>query len=239
MIITGSQGFIGSALAKKVPFRGEVPDRDSEVVFYFGAPSSVIQFNKNLNYCVKETVSGFLELISYCADNGIYFVYPSSATVYNKNNSYAHTKAALEELAGAFNCKSLGLRISAGYGPGEGEKGECASVIYQWCQEMKQGRSPMIYGDGTQTRDFVYIDDITDQILELVKKKETGIKNICTGINTSFNDIVQIINEELGTQIKPVYVDKPKSYIQETRCTPSFASKVDIRKGIRNILQNI
>lgn len=232
--LLGRNGFIGRELAKRIGKFETTPNKNSNIIYYFGSPSSVILFNKNIDYCFRETIGTFLELASLCKDNNIYLVYPSSATVNNKNNSYSRCKACLEEIHLAYGLNALGLRIAAAYGVGEGHKGEYSSIIYQWCKKMKNGERPVIWGDGTQTRDFIYIDDVIDNIMELVEKRATGIYEIGSGINTSFNEIVKIINRVLGTNIEPVYVDKPTDYIQDTPVKP-VNCRVSLEEGIKKI----
>lgn len=236
--LLGRNGFIGGALAKRIKDFDTTPNKDNKVLYFFASPSSVMLFNKNLDYCLRETIDGFLSVISYCRDNNILLVYPSSATVNNKNNSYAHCKAVLEEIHQAYNIPAIGLRISAGYGVGEGHKFDYCSVIYQWCKQMINDERPVIWGDGTQTRDFIYIDDIVDNIMDLVDKKEAGIFEIGTGVNTSFNEIIAIINKELGKDIKPIYIDKPVQYIQDTP-VKAVPFKISIEEGVRRIIKSL
>lgn len=235
--LLGRNGFIGSKIAGRLVNFETIPNKDCDRLFFFGSPSSVIQFEKNIHYCVRETVNSFLSLLEYCSEHGIYLVYPSSATVYNKNNAYARTKAVLEELHLAYNIPALGLRISAAYGPNESHKGKYASVIYQWIQMMKKGERPVIWGDGTQTRDFIFIDDAVDEILSLASKKKTGIVDIGTGVNTSLNEVVATINKVLGTSIEPIYIDKPNNYIQHTP-VKGIANSRTLEKGIRLCLKS-
>ena len=236
--LMGRNGFLGSEIAKRLNHFDTIPNRFSNRIFFFGSPSSVILFNKNIDYCFRETINSFLEVCSLAKQNNIYIVYPSSATVNNKNNSYARCKAALEEIAQGYGIKSLGLRISASYGPGEEHKGEYASIVYQWCKDMKQGKQPVIWGDGTQTRDFIYIDDVIDNIIDLADKRTEGIYEIGTGINTSLNEVVAIINKVLGTDIKPKYIPKPDSYIQETP-VKAVNCKVSLEEGIKLIINSL
>lgn len=228
VLITGRNGFIGSELAKR-----DLPAG----VYYFGAPSSGILFDEDISLCMRETIGHFISLLDRCKRTGEYLIYPSSATVINKNTSYARCKAILEELHLAYGVPALGLRIAAGYGPGESHKGEYASVIYQWCQQMRKGERPVIFGDGTQTRDFIYIDDIVDNIERLARKQTMGIVEIGTGVNTSFNEVVATINKVLGTNIKPVYVPKPGFYVEETP-VKKVPTKYDLTYGIKRILES-
>lgn len=248
--ITGINGFIGGALNRRLlelgweTFSYIRPDVD--YVFLFGSPSSNILFDRNLDRCMSQTIDGFLDAIRYCRDLDIKLVYPSSATVHNKNTTYARCKAALEEIQLAYNTDVLGLRIYAGYGVGEGHKKDYASIIYQFCQQMKNGEQPIIYGDGSQTRDFIYIDDIISYIVQLIydESKPKGIIDVGSGHDTSFNEIVNLINIELGTKIKPIYIDKPSRYVADTHFEAMDFQvkygrpKVNIQEGIRRTLND-
>lgn len=238
--ITGRHGFIGSALAHRLGKSNTFypyPRKDLDILFLFGSPSSNLIFDQNIDYCFEETINNFLTTVQYCRDNGIKLVYPSSATIYNQNTSYAKCKAILELIHKSYGGDILGFRIFAGYGPGEAIKGEYASVVYQFCKDMVKGKSPVVYGDGSQTRDFVYIDDIVDNIVGNLDK--TGIIDIGTGRSTSFNRLIQLINEDLGTNIIPRYQDKPVDYISETNCESPIPCKVSLEDGIHSICKSL
>ncbi len=238
VVVLGRNGLIGKALIKKLTSEDHVvytylrPDVD--VVYFFASPSSQILFNYAPEYCWNETVYGFRNVLEFCAMKNIKLVYPSSATVYNGNNPYAQCKAALEAIHKMSGYKNiLGLRIFAGYGK-EAHKGEYASIIYQFIDAMKHGNRPVIFGDGEQTRDFIYVDDIADAII--AKTDEVGVIDIGTGISTSFNDVVDLINQELGTSIQPLYIAAPTQYIKDTPCQNAIQVKYSLREGIREIL---
>jgi nucleoside-diphosphate-sugar epimerase len=236
--LLGRNGFIGNAIAGRLVDYETVPSHRTNTIFFFSSPSSNILFNDNIGYCMRETISQFISLLDYCKEKDLYLVYPSSATVGNKNNSYARCKAILEELHLAYNIPALGLRISAGYGVGEEHKGRYASTVYQWCKEMKAGKQPVIWGDGTQTRDFIYIDDVVDNIMELVDNHHEGIVEIGTGINTTFNEVVKTINKVLDTNIEPIYIEKPKQYVHETP-VKAVECKVSLEEGINRIIKSL
>lgn len=223
------KGFIAKALMKR-----DLPDG----VYLFGAPSSNVLFDELPDWCRDRTLNELNGAITRVRQTGEYLVFPSSATVYNKNTSYARTKAAVEELWLASGVPALVLRIAAGYGPGEAHKGRFASVVYQWTKMMMNGEAPTIYGDGSQTRDFVFEDDIADTIERWAKEGRTGIFDIGTGVNTSFNEVVETINKVLGTALKPLYVPKPKNYVPETK-VQSVPTNFSLTDGIRAIRESI
>jgi len=107
-------------------------------------------------------------------------IYPSSASVYAKNppphteniipkpsNPYGTAKVECEKLARSYNntVNSIGLRIFAVYGPGEETKQNLSSVINLFLEDVKNSKNPVIFGDGTQTRDFIYVDDVITAII--------------------------------------------------------------------------
>lgn len=233
--ITGSHGFIGSHLKKRFQEDGHTvfsylrPDLDR--LYLFGSPSSQVLFKYAPEYCWSETVAGFSNALRFCEQNGVKLFYPSSATVYTMGNDYARCKATLETLQQDKDV--LGFRIFAGYGYEE-EKGEYASIVYQFCKQMKQGERPIIFGDGSQRRDFIYIDDIVETI---VNADGTGQMDVGSGINYSFLEVVDMINQELGTNIRPYFIDKPVSYIEETICKNPVRTQFSLREGIREICE--
>jgi len=207
-------------------------------VYFFSSPSSIVLFDKELDFCMRDTINDFLNVLQYCKKHNKYLIFPSSATVYNKNTAYAKCKAAIEEIAIAYDIPWLGLRISASFGPGEAHKGEHASVIYQWTKLMMNGESPTIFGDGTQTRDFIYEDDTAGEIARLARENATGFYDIGSGVNTSFNEIVRLINKVLGTNIEPAYVNRPTNYVNSTP-VKGVKTLVSLEDGIREIVKSL
>lgn len=239
--VTGSGGLIGGVLRKRLEELGWETHSylrpDSDFVFLFGAPSSTIQFDKDMDHCFSSTINNFIDAISYCKEKGIKLIYPSSATVQNKNTPYARCKACLEEIQQAYDAKVLGLRIFAGYGEGEGHKREYASVVYQFTKQMLAGERPVVFGDGGQTRDFIYVNDVADFILGHLD--ETGVVDIGTGVNTSFLEVVETINKVIGSNIEPIFVDKPIKYVENTICAHPIKNFTPLSEGIRRIRDKV
>jgi UDP-glucose 4-epimerase len=230
-LLTGETGFIGSALKKeldKIMTEGDHPD----YFFHFGSPPSQRLFDEDY-HCIRETIEGFIEACEYCKRHRCKLIFPSSSTVYDNNDSYSRTKSALEDIAEAYGIDYLALRIFAGYGPGEGHKRSYASPIYLFAKDIVRRRSPVVYGDGTQERDFVYIDDIVRTIIENLET--SGIIDIGTGISYSFNSIIEMINRIYHTNIKPTYVGKPAKYVQSTKCARPLHTHTPIFEGIRRV----
>lgn len=113
------------------------------------------------------------------------------------------------------------------YGGAEEHKGEYANLIAQFADDIAHGESPVIYGDGTQTRDFTHVDDIV-RGLELAADHDIdGIYNLGTGESYSLNTLVDRLNEVLGTDVEPEYVDNPipgDVYVHDTMADTSAMS---------------
>jgi len=238
--ITGRNGLIGGALWARLSSLGwdltPIPSADCDYIFHFGSPSSTVIFDKCLDYCVDESVHSFLSLVRFCRDNKVKLIYASSSATYANTTTYGKCKSALEALQHIYSdVPVLALRPFVIYGPNEEHKGEYASTLYQLIKSMAKGERPVLYGDGTQTRDFIYIDDAVDAIID--KRDEVGFADIGTGTSYQFKDLVGIINEVLGTNLEPVFVGKPKGYIEENLCKNPYKCKVDIREGIRRTLK--
>lgn len=142
------------------------------------------------------------------------------------NTGYKASKLARERYPGCFvnhyDMSLAGMRffsVYQGYGGAEGHKGEYANVIAQFADDIAHGRSPKIYGDGTQTRDLTHVDDIVRGFELTADRELTGIYNLGTGGAYDFNTVVEMINEELGTDVEPEYVENPipdSVYVHDT-----------------------
>jgi nucleoside-diphosphate-sugar epimerase len=237
--IIGRHGFIGSALAKRFKRVNSYPTKKTKILFHFGSTVHP-PFDQNPDYHMSQIITSFLQLLPFCRDNNIFFVYPSSALTYEKDTTFSKCKKILEMLASCYP-NTLGLRIFPVYGGQEKR-----TVIAKWCREMKKGKRPVVYGDGTQTRSFIHIDDVVDQILKLVKDKKTGIADIGSErVATSFNGIIKIINNYLCRQedkyidLNPIYAEQPKNYPEGIDCPNPGKTKVSLKEGIKRICQEI
>jgi UDP-glucose 4-epimerase len=205
---------------------------DADYVFHFGTPSSVVLFNRKPEECIYQTIFGFRRIMKFAEERGVSkVIYPSSGSVYGNapvpqaedmmpepTNLYGVCKLTCEQMAKLASDKvpSIGLRIFAGYGPGEETKGEIASVITLFAKAIMNNEKPLIYGNGEQKRDFIFIEDVLEATLKAAQINYAGIVNVGSGESHSFNEIVDITNKFLGKRVKPHYVDKPIKYLERT-----------------------
>lgn len=220
----------------------KLPKKRYHYVFHLGAPSTTAYYKKDFTKCIDITIHGFINAINFAFKNKARFVYATSGSVYSGIktphsesrilnfdllNIYAKNKAITELIAKTYwpNFKSLGVRILAGYGPGEEHKKTYASVAYSFCQSINSNRSPIIWGDGNQRRDFIFIEDIIEAMLSLALNCPEPIINIGTGQDISFNNLVGLINKILKKNIKPIYVKKPPLYLEKTLADTNLLRK--------------
>ncbi|MEA2015810.1 MAG: SDR family NAD(P)-dependent oxidoreductase [Actinomycetota bacterium] len=115
------------------------------------------------------------------------------------------------------------LRYANVYGPRQDPLGE-AGVIAIFTGRILNGENPIIYGDGNQTRDYVYVDDIVKANLLAMDGKQ-GIYNIGTGIETPVNELVKMFSTVLNKDIKPVYEPPRKGEVQRISLDGTKANK--------------
>lgn len=147
----------------------------------------------------------------------------------------------LNYFEGMYGIERVILRYANVYGLRQDPLGE-AGVIAIFTGRILNEESPIIYGDGNQTRDYAYVEDIVKANLLAIDGKQ-GIYNIGTGIETSVNELVKMFSTILNKDIKPVYEPPRKGEVQrialdgtkakeELRFTPQFSLEEGLKKTI-------
>lgn len=233
--------------------------KDIDYIFHFGSPASIVLFNKDPQGCFDATVKGMYNILEFAKKNQTgKLVYPSTASIYAGNkiphientypqprNMYGAAKLTCESLASAHHnfVKSVGLRIFASYGPGEESKSDFASMVYIFLNDIKNKKNPVIFGDGTQSRDFIYIDDTIDLVLKSTQVDFAGVVNVGSGISTTFNELIQMISTITNVQINPQYIEKKINYVENLRADTNLMNSVfgikprSINEGIKKFAE--
>jgi UDP-glucose 4-epimerase len=221
----------------------------------------VILFNKDPVGCFHATVCGFLNILEWAKKKNIEkLIYASSGSVYGNScipqsediplkpaNLYGVAKLTCETLAKKYfnEVPSIGLRIFAGYGPGEEHKGHFASVITLFLKSIMNNQAPIIYGNGTQKRDFIYIDDIIDAIIASAKVNvKNTIINVGSGKSYSFNEVLDMISNLLNKKVEPIYISKPVNYLENTLADITKMRKIlkispiSLKEGLKRYLSS-
>lgn len=237
---------------------------DVDVLFHLAALSSRNMHEENPQRGARVNVEGFINTVEQVHETGCdTVVYASTSSIYGSQTEpcpedmpvhaatgYEASKLAREkygEYYSDFHDMSMaGMRffsVYQGYGGAEEHKGEFANLIAQFADDIADGTPPVIYGDGTQTRDFTHVEDIV-RGLELAADHELdGVYNLGTGEAYSLNELVAALNERLGTDIEPEYVENPmKNYVHDTMADPSkmrsatgWEPRIDFGEGLDQV----
>ncbi len=239
--------------------------RKCDYVIHEAAHSSAPMFDNEPREGIRVNVIGFLNVLELAKRHDIKkIVYASTSSLYGSfepphredmyvypRTLYEYTMFAREHLARiyyeTFGVRSIGLRYFSVYGPNELHKGRYANVITQflWC--LLKNKQPVIYGDGSQTRDFIFVYDVAEATIMAMENADIDcdIFNVGTGIETTFRDVVKMLNNALGTEIQPKYVPNPiKNYVYRTRADTTkiekklgFKARIEIREGIEMMVE--
>jgi UDP-glucose 4-epimerase len=121
---------------------------------------------------------------------------------------YGIAKYCAEQYVGLYNrlhqTRHSVLRLANVYGPRQDPTGE-AGVVTIFCSRILAGKQPIVYGDGTQTRDYVYVGDAVKAFLAAADRGRPGTWNIGTGVEVSVLDLARIIGEAAGQVIEPAF----------------------------------
>jgi len=140
---------------------------------------------------------------------------------------------------------AIGLRLFSVYGPNETYKKQYANCLTQFLWSMKQGKAPIIFGDGLQTRDLTHVSDVVTAFCTAATSKiQHDIFNVGTGKAYTFNEIVSLLNQALGSNIVPTHIENPiTNYVERTRADTSkakahlgFTTLIDLPQGINTIV---
>ena len=211
---------------------------DVDVLFHLAALSCRNMHEENPRRGCRVNVEGFVKTVEQIRKQGCdTVVYVSTSSIYGSRTepspesiavksqtAYEASKLARERYAEYYahhhGMNMAGLRffsVYQGFGGNEAHKGEYANTIAQFADAIASGEAPELFDDGTQTRDFTHVNDVA-RACELAADHElTGVYNVGTEDPYSFNKMVELINEALGTDIDPEYIECPfDGYVHDT-----------------------
>ena len=218
-----------------------------DTCIHLAAKVSVVDSITNPEETFTVNEHGTLNILEACAKNHVEnFVFASSEAVYGEPkirpimedhtmeplSPYGASKAAGEALLCSYVfCgkikKGITLRFFNVYG--EGQNTQYAGVITKFAENLSKGLSPIIYGDGKQTRDFIYVGDVVKAIIFAAKSREVThgyhAFNVATGKSTSVIDLALIMMKIFGINVKPVFEDERIGEIRDGSANISKAKK--------------
>jgi len=244
----------------------------SDVVVHLSAQGSVQKSFVDVGYNNMQNIDGFTNLLVASGESHVYkFIYASSCAVYGNTDKspiseefcpsplspYASSKLLNDLLGSNLSSKYTsmditGLRFFNIFGPFQDPNGDYAAVIPKWIDACINGRDVNIFGDGEATRDFCYVGNVCDAILEIASldnKFSKGVYNIGSGEATSLNELYSLIvkalsNYNINTSTKKFRylpwrdgdIVHSLSNIELAKNSINFSPKVNLSNGINNIL---
>ena len=230
-----------------------------DLVYHLGIYSSAPMYREDPGL-VGEVIDGMVAMLEYCRSKGSTLVFASTSSIYSGlkpphredmvplvTDFYTEARISAERLANLYavlyGVNSAAMRFFSVYGYHEGAKGRYANLITQFLLSMKRGEAPVVYGDGSQRRDFTFVTDVVDALLRASSVKGFAAYNVGTGVSYTINDMFNRLNRALGTAIRAKYVPMPvANYVMETLADTGkaerelgFRARVSLDEGIAKL----
>jgi nucleoside-diphosphate-sugar epimerase len=219
--------------------------QDVDCIFHLAAIASVQKSIDDPLETNKTNLGGTLNVLLAARDAGARrMIFASSAAVYGDTlqlpkredmvpqpkSPYAITKLAGEHYCRVFHeiygLETASLRFFNVFGPWQDPNSEYSGVISKFISAVRSGRNPLVFGDGTQTRDFVFVDDVVRACILACRGKVGGPCNIARGQSTSLNQLLQMIGNATGDDIRPIYAAPRPGDIMHSLADISLARSI-------------
>jgi len=239
--------------------------KDVEVVYHLAAHAAEGLSVFMPYYNAKKNYMAFMKLVTACVENDVKtFVFTSSMAVYgdshkvpfdekylpNPCDPYGVAKASIERLLQIYS-KEFGLnyvilRLHNVYGIKQNIRDPYRNVIGIFINRLLHGKSPIIYGDGTQKRAFSHISDIVPYIVQsaFTKAYYGEVINLGGSIPRTINEVARVVLDEFGSILEPIYVPPRPCDVKDAYCTVEkskrllcFSERADFREETRNTIE--
>ncbi len=236
----------------------------AEAVYHQAALTSVQQSVEDPLECNSVNVDGTLKVMQAARDVGVKkVVFATSTAVYGNSeilpkheemipepvSPYAVTKYIGEVYGQVFSqiyeLPTLGLRYFNVFGPSQDPNSEYAAVVPRFITRALAGKDPIIFGDGEQSRDFVFVEDVVAANLKAAQSDVEGKSvNVASGQQFTLNQLVEVLGEIVDRQLKPQYQPPRPAEVRHSVADVSlareligFESKTSLAEGLRRTVQ--
>jgi UDP-glucose 4-epimerase len=230
-----------------------------EVIYHLAAMVSVQQSVEEPYLCEEINIGGTLNVLSVASRCGARkAVLASTCAVYGDSpelpkresmlpepkSPYAVSKYADELFgnvySGLYGLSLISLRYFNVFGPRQDPSSDYAAVVPRFITRMLSGKPPIIYGDGGQTRDFVFVENVAEANLRAAGSQETGVAlNVGSGVQYSLNQLVGVLNGILGVDFEPEYREARPGDVRHSEASVDLARErigfeltTDFREGL-------
>jgi len=221
--------------------------KDIDVVLHQGALPSVPKSVDNPAATHRHCLNATFTVLLAARDTGVKrFVYASSSSAYGDTPVLPKVETmrpeplspyAASKLGGEYYCKvfftvfgleTISLRYFNVFGPHQDPTSQYAAAIPAFVTAILKDKPPTIYGDGEQSRDFTYVDNVVDANLLAARAKKTNgeVINIACGKAVTVNEIIDMINNLTGRSVKPEYTDPRPGDVKQSLANITAAEKL-------------
>ena len=221
---------------------------NKDYIFHLAAAVSVPESVEKPMYTHINNVDATMKLLNAAKNSNIKkIIFSSSSAIYGDNpntplketetysptSPYAGTKAIdeiyLKTFHQTYGLEYTALRYFNVFGPKQDVNSPYAAVIPKFISSIINNEKPKIYGDGEQTRDFIYIKDIVNANIKAAESNYNGIVNIASGKAYTINQLYDIISEVLETDIKPEYLEPRPGDIKHSYASIENMEKINFK----------
>ena len=218
---------------------------DVDYVFHMAAMTSVLESVNNPLRSNEVNITGTLKVLEAAKNCEVKkLILSSSSAIYGETETvpiseknpinplspYAVTKATGELYCKIYSeiyeLSTIALRYFNVFGPKQDPKSQYAAVIPIFIDKLLKNESPIIYGDGEQTRDFVSVKQVVEANIFAAESNETGSYNIGLGKSTSINQLFEMIKEIMEKDINPIYENERAGEIKHSVADISKAKSI-------------
>ena len=224
-----------------------------DYIFHLAAMASVPLSVERPVECNEINLNATVKLLKSATNNDVKkIVFSSSSAVYGENKNmplkeseppmptspYAASKAGCELYLKSFY-ESHGLNYTALryfniFGPKQDRNSQYAAVIPNFISSLLEGKQAEIYGDGEQTRDFVYVGDAVTANIAACESDYNGIINVASGKKLSINRLYEIIKDTLCSDLEPKYLPERPGDIKHSLADISNMEKINLQIDSNN-----
>lgn len=221
---------------------------DIDYIFHLAAMGSVpLSVDKPVE-CFDINLNATIKLLKCAVDNDVEkIVFSSSSSVYGQNRNmplketerpmptspYASSKAScelyLKSFYDSYGLKYTSLRYFNVFGPRQDKNSQYAAVIPNFIGAILDGKQPEIYGDGEQTRDFVFVRDVAKANVCACKSDYNGIVNIASGEKITINQLYEIVKKTLNSDLEPKYLPQRQGDIKHSLADVKNMEKINFK----------
>jgi len=259
-------GFTGDVICGNINSKSDLEllnDYKFDYIFHQAAISDTRVYDQEI--IMQTNVNSFYDLLEKAKKDNAAMVYASSAATYgslpspqtvgkeNPENPYGFSKYAMDQIADRYSKENpdmtiVGLKFFNVYGPREYYKAKTSSMVIQLGHQILDGKAPRLFEGSDQIlRDFINIEDVVQANIKACNPKQNGVYNVGTGTPRSFQDIADILQTELGTDLGTEYIPNPyggyqmhtQADISTSKANLGFDPVISLEKGIKAYIPEI